>query len=48
MFSLRTPGDCQVFYDIEFLRKKLVPFFRVLSVTEEAYGYQTALLLERV
>jgi SAM-dependent methyltransferase len=48
MFSLRTPSDCQVFYDIGFLRKKLAPFFRVLSVTEEAYGYQTALLLERV
>ena len=48
MFSLRTPGDCQVFYDVEFLRGKLAPFFRVLSVTEEAYGYQSALLLERV
>jgi SAM-dependent methyltransferase len=36
-----------VFYDLDYLCSQLRPFFRTLSVTEEAYGYQTALLLER-
>jgi SAM-dependent methyltransferase len=35
------------FHDIDFLCRRLQPFFAVLSVTPEAYGYQTALLLER-
>jgi ubiquinone/menaquinone biosynthesis C-methylase UbiE len=48
MFSLRRCPNVQVFYDIEFLSRKLKPFFQVLSVTEEAYGYQSAVVLERV
>jgi ubiquinone/menaquinone biosynthesis C-methylase UbiE len=36
-----------VFYDTGSLCRQLEPFFRVRSVNEEAYGYQTALLLER-
>jgi SAM-dependent methyltransferase len=35
------------FHDVDFLCEQLKPFYRTLSVTPEAYGYQTALLLER-
>jgi SAM-dependent methyltransferase len=48
MFSLRQCDNAQVFYDIEFLSRKLKPFFHVLSVTEEAYGKQSAMTLERI
>lgn len=48
MFILRRGPRVQVFYDIEFLGRKLKPFFQILSVTEEAYGYQSAIVLERV
>jgi SAM-dependent methyltransferase len=37
-----------VFYDVDYLTKRLAPRYRVLSVNPEAYGYQTALLLERM
>lgn len=40
------PG-CQVFYDVEHLKGSLKPFLDVLSVTPEAYGYQTALIMAR-
>jgi SAM-dependent methyltransferase len=39
--------SCFVFHDVSCLSRRLAPFFRVLSATEEAYSYQTALLLER-
>ena len=48
MFSLRRFDNMQVFYDVEFLSRKLRPFFQVLSITEEAYGHQSAVVLERV
>ncbi len=35
----------QVFYDIDYFRKVAGSMFDVLSVTEEAYGHQTAVLL---
>ena len=39
-------GQCaQVFYDGAYFRKIVEPILRVLSVTPEAYGYQTALVL---
>jgi SAM-dependent methyltransferase len=37
----------QVFYDIDFFRKMVTPMYSVVSVNEEAYGYQTAVLLEK-
>lgn len=48
----RTPGgggagESQVFYDIDFLRRHWGNYMKVLSVTPEAYGYQTAVILER-
>jgi ubiquinone/menaquinone biosynthesis C-methylase UbiE len=36
-----------VFYDIDYLRQRWARLFRILSVTPEAYGPQTAVLLER-
>jgi SAM-dependent methyltransferase len=47
MFTIQRSVESYVFYDLDFLRKKLEPFFRILSVTKEAYGYQSAVLLER-
>ncbi|MDB5561380.1 MAG: Methyltransferase type 11 [Hyphomicrobiales bacterium] len=38
----------QVFYDVEYFRKMVVPMYEILSITEEAYGYQTAILLKKV
>lgn len=37
----------QVFIDVDFLRERQAPFFEILSVTKEAYAYQTAVLFRR-
>ena len=47
MFTLGRSTESQVFYDVESLCERLHGLFKVLSVTEEAYGYQTAVLLEK-
>jgi ubiquinone/menaquinone biosynthesis C-methylase UbiE len=47
MFTLGRASESQVFYDVESLCERLQGFLKVLSVTEEAYGYQTAVLLEK-
>ena len=47
MFTLGRATESQVFYDIESLCERLHGLFTVRSVTEEAYGYQTAVLLEK-
>lgn len=39
--------SAQVFYDAEYFSKMLRPAFDILSVTPEAYFYQTAFLLKR-
>ena len=48
MFSIY-PGSpqSQVFYDIDFLQRHWKRILDVLSVTPEAYGYQTAILLKK-
>lgn len=46
-FTIGRATDSQVFYDVDYLKKSLEPFFKLLSVEEEAYGYQTGILLER-
>jgi len=48
----RTPGEgsegqAQVFYDADYLRTHWGKYLKVLSLTPEAYGYQTAVLLEK-
>jgi ubiquinone/menaquinone biosynthesis C-methylase UbiE len=48
MFSIYPGGpQSQVFYDIDFLRRHWERILDVLSVTPEAYGYQTAILLKK-
>jgi SAM-dependent methyltransferase len=47
MFTLGRATASQVFYDVESLCERLHGLFKVLSITEEAYGYQTAVLLEK-
>lgn len=47
LFTYNRARDSHVFYDIEYLVRRLEQFFSVLTVAREAYGYQTALLLEK-
>ena len=48
MFSIYPGGpQSQVFYDIDFLRRHWERILDVLSVTPEANGYQTAILLKK-
>ncbi|HWT12775.1 MAG TPA: methyltransferase domain-containing protein [Allosphingosinicella sp.] len=47
MMTLGRDHVSQVFYDIAFFAKMVRPLFDVLSVTEEAYHSQTAVLLAR-
>jgi SAM-dependent methyltransferase len=42
-----TPGDTAVFHGLRFLTSRWGEWLRVVSVTPDAYYYQTALLLER-
>lgn len=46
MVGGRGPGS-QVFYDIDYLKKVLGNVYEFSSVNQEAYGYQTALLLRK-
>ncbi len=46
-FSIAADPDSQVFYDADYLVKHWGRFAKVVSVTEEAYGYQTALLFQK-
>lgn len=43
----RSPKGAQVFYDLEHLRRHWGRHFEFVSVVEEAYGYQTALILKK-
>jgi SAM-dependent methyltransferase len=47
MFTLGRDDLSQVFYNRSYFLGTLAPMFDVLSVTEEAYFYQTAILLAR-
>lgn len=47
-FSINPGGpESQVFYDIDYLRQHWGRVLKLGSVTPEAYGYQTAVLLEK-
>jgi ubiquinone/menaquinone biosynthesis C-methylase UbiE len=48
MFTIGRFMRSQVFYDIDYLKRTLSPFFEVQSVTPEAYGFQTAVVLRRL
>lgn len=47
MFTVGRDVGSQVFYDTEYFSKMLRPMFDILSITPEAYFYQTAFLLKR-
>lgn len=47
MFTIWRTSDSQVYYDIDYLRQHWGRMMQILSVTEEAYGYQTALVLAK-
>lgn len=47
MLTILRGLEAQVFYDTDYLCKHWGRTLTVLSVTPEAYGYQTAILLEK-
>lgn len=47
MFTIGRALQSQVFYNIESLSAMLATIFRVVSVTPEAYAYQTAIVLQK-
>jgi ubiquinone/menaquinone biosynthesis C-methylase UbiE len=48
MFTVGRAARSFVFYDIDYLRRSLEPFFRILSFTEEVRLHQNALVLQRI
>jgi ubiquinone/menaquinone biosynthesis C-methylase UbiE len=46
-FSIYRGPNSQVFYNMDYFCRMVSHIFNVVSVTPEAYGYQTAVLLER-
>ncbi|MDJ0576313.1 MAG: hypothetical protein QNJ65_14230 [Xenococcaceae cyanobacterium MO_234.B1] len=40
-------GKAQIFYDIDYFCQMVKSFFKIISVTKEAYGFQTAVLLQK-
>jgi ubiquinone/menaquinone biosynthesis C-methylase UbiE len=47
LVTSREPRVAQVFHHIDYIRKHWGQFFNIVSVTQEAYGYQTAVLLKK-
>jgi ubiquinone/menaquinone biosynthesis C-methylase UbiE len=47
MFTIGRAQSAQVFYDIDYFCQRLCTGYDILSVTPEAYGYQTAVLLQK-
>jgi hypothetical protein len=47
MLSIGRGPKSQVFYELEYFKTKEASMLEVISVTEEAYGYQTAVLMKR-
>ncbi|HEY4232487.1 MAG TPA: methyltransferase domain-containing protein [Lacipirellulaceae bacterium] len=46
MFTIGRFMRSQVFFDTEYFTNLMQPFFEVRSITPEAYGFQTAVLLQ--
>lgn len=46
MLTIGRGADSQIFYDIDYFCKTLSSMYQIFSVTEEAYGYQTAILVK--
>jgi ubiquinone/menaquinone biosynthesis C-methylase UbiE len=47
MFTISRGPDSQVFYDVDYLRRHWGGMMKVLTVKQEAFGYQTALVLQK-
>jgi ubiquinone/menaquinone biosynthesis C-methylase UbiE len=47
MFTVGRYAAAQVFYDVDYFCQMVGRLFKVMSVTKDAYGYQTAVLLAR-
>ena len=47
VFSRSRNWAVQTFYDLDYFCRLVTPMYRVLSCVPEAYGYQTAVILER-
>ena len=47
MVLARSPKGAQVFYDLEFLRSHWGRLLEIVTTTEEAYGYQTAVVMRK-
>ena len=47
MFTIGRALDSQVFYDIDYLYQHWGRSLNVVSITPEAYGYQTAIVLKK-
>ena len=47
MFTIGRGPDSQVFYDIDYLNQHWGRILNVVSTTPEAYGYQTAIVLQK-
>ncbi|MBE9141730.1 class I SAM-dependent methyltransferase [Planktothrix mougeotii] len=48
MFTLGRDTRSLVFYDLDYFQAKWKPFFQVLAVKQEAYYWQTGVLLKRL
>jgi ubiquinone/menaquinone biosynthesis C-methylase UbiE len=48
MFTIGRFMRSQVFFDTDYLVRLLKPFFDILSITPEAYGFQTGVLLRKL
>ncbi len=47
MFTIWRGPNSQVFYDLDYFCRMVSSTFNVISATPEAYGYQTAVVLEK-
>lgn len=48
MISVGRGPESQIFYDLEYFYDSVKNIFEVISVNEEMYGYQTAVLLKKI
>lgn len=47
MMAAREPGNSQVFHDADYIRRHWGQFFQDIRLFPEAYGYQTAVLMNK-
>jgi SAM-dependent methyltransferase len=47
MITMGRPGICHVLWDVDYLKDRIGPNWKWHSITPEAYGHQTGVLIER-